>query len=92
MEYVSLGDTGVKVSRLCLGMMTYGSPAWRDWVLPEAEGCRFVRQALDHGINFFDTADMYSRGASEENPRAGDQAVCVSCSGGGSHESVLSYG
>ena len=66
MEYVSLGDTGVKVSRLCLGMMTYGSPAWRDWVLPEAEGCRFVRQALDHGINFFDSADMYSRGASEE--------------------------
>ena len=66
MEYVSLGDTGIKVSRLCLGMMTYGSPAWRDWVLPEAEGRRFVRQALDHGINFFDTADMYSRGVSEE--------------------------
>ena len=66
MEYVSLGRTGLKVSRLCLGMMTYGSPDWRDWVLPEEAGRRFVRQALDHGINFFDTADMYSRGVSEE--------------------------
>ena len=66
MEYVSLGRTGLKVSRLCLGMMTYGSPCWRDWVLPEEAGRRFVRQALDHGINFFDTADMYSRGVSEE--------------------------
>ena len=66
MEYVPLGRTGVKVSRLCLGMMTYGSPSWRDWVLPEDAGRRFVRQALDHGINFFDTADMYSRGVSEE--------------------------
>ena len=66
MDYVSLGHTGLKVSRLCLGMMTYGSPSWRDWVLPEEAGRRFVRQALDHGINFFDTADMYSRGVSEE--------------------------
>ena len=66
MDYVPLGRTGLKVSRLCLGMMTYGSPSWRDWVLPEEAGRRFVRQALDHGINFFDTADMYSRGASEE--------------------------
>ncbi len=66
MEYVSLGNTGVKVSRLCLGMMTYGSPNWREWVLSEAGGRRFVTEALDRGINFFDTADMYSRGASEE--------------------------
>ncbi|MEE2638777.1 MAG: aldo/keto reductase [Acidobacteriota bacterium] len=66
MEYVSLGNTGVKVSRLCLGMMTYGSPNWREWVLSEADGRRFVTEALDRGINFFDTADMYSRGASEE--------------------------
>lgn len=66
MDYVSLGSTGLKVSRLCLGMMTYGSPSWRDWVLPEETGRRFVRQALDHGINFFDTADMYSGGVSEE--------------------------
>ena len=66
MDYVPLGRTGLKVSRLCLGMMTYGSPSWRDWVLPEESGRQFVRQALDHGINFFDTADMYSRGVSEE--------------------------
>ena len=45
MEYVSLGSTGLKVSRLCLGMMTYGSPSWRDWVLPEEAGRHFVRQA-----------------------------------------------
>jgi aryl-alcohol dehydrogenase (NADP+) len=50
MDYVSLGRTGLKVSRLCLGMMTYGSPSWRDWVLPEAEGRRFFRRALEHGI------------------------------------------
>jgi aryl-alcohol dehydrogenase-like predicted oxidoreductase len=66
MEYVRLGTTGLKVSRLCLGMMTYGAPSWRDWVLPEADGRRFFSQALDHGINFFDTADMYSVGLSEE--------------------------
>ena len=66
MDYVSLGRTGLKVSRLCLGMMTYGSPSWRDWVLPEADGRRFFQRALEHGINFFDTADMYSLGVSEE--------------------------
>ena len=66
MEYVALGRTGLKVSRLCLGMMTYGDPAWRDWVLPEAPARGFVERALAHGINFFDTADMYSRGVSEE--------------------------
>ena len=66
MDYVSLGTTGLKVSRLCLGMMTYGSPNWRDWILPEEQGREFVKRALEHGINFFDTADVYSRGASEE--------------------------
>jgi aryl-alcohol dehydrogenase-like predicted oxidoreductase len=66
MNYVNLGGSGLKVSRLCLGAMTYGSPEWRDWVLPESEGRLFIRRALDLGINFFDTADMYSRGASEE--------------------------
>ncbi len=66
MDYVNLGRSGLKVSRLCLGAMTYGSPAWRDWVLPESEGRLFIRRALDLGINFFDTADMYSRGGSEE--------------------------
>jgi len=66
MEYVKLGATGLKVSRLCLGTMTYGSKKWRDWVLEENEGRPFIRQAIEAGINFFDTADMYSLGASEE--------------------------
>jgi aryl-alcohol dehydrogenase (NADP+) len=66
MEYVNLGRTGLKVSRLCLGTMTYGTPAWRPWVLPEEASRPFIRQALDLGINFFDTADMYSLGVSEE--------------------------
>ncbi len=66
MEYVNLGHTGLKVSRLCLGMMTYGAKAWREWVLPEAESRPFVQQALEMGINFFDTADVYSLGVSEE--------------------------
>jgi aryl-alcohol dehydrogenase-like predicted oxidoreductase len=66
MEYVNLGRTGLKVSRICLGMMTYGTPQWRDWVLDEAESRPFIQRALDLGINFFDTADMYSLGVSEE--------------------------
>jgi aryl-alcohol dehydrogenase (NADP+) len=66
MDYVNLGRTGLKVSRLCLGMMTYGTPQWRAWVLDEEASRPFVRRALDAGINFFDTADMYSNGLSEE--------------------------
>ncbi|MFN0121255.1 MAG: aldo/keto reductase [Blastocatellia bacterium] len=66
MDYVNLGKTGVKVSRLCLGMMTYGAKQWRQWVLEEEEGRPYIARALELGINFFDTADMYSRGVSEE--------------------------
>ena len=66
MQYVRLGSTGLKVSRLCLGTMTYGSKKWREWVLEEEESRPFIRRALELGINFFDTADMYSLGASEE--------------------------
>jgi len=66
MQYVNLGRTGLKVSRLCLGMMTYGSPQWRAWVLDEAAAQPFIKRALELGINFFDTANMYSRGVSEE--------------------------
>jgi 1-deoxyxylulose-5-phosphate synthase len=66
MEYVPLGNTGTKVSRICLGCMSYGSSKWREWILNEAESIPFFRQAIDAGINFFDTADMYSAGASEE--------------------------
>jgi 1-deoxyxylulose-5-phosphate synthase len=66
MEYIRLGSTGLKVSRICLGTMTYGTPDWRSWVLDEAASRPFLERALDQGINFFDTADMYSRGKSEE--------------------------
>jgi aryl-alcohol dehydrogenase (NADP+) len=66
MEYVRLGKTGLKVSRICLGTMTYGSPTWRDWVLEEKESRPFFKRALELGITFFDTADIYSLGASEE--------------------------
>jgi len=65
MHYVSLGATGLQVSRLCLGCMTYGDPGWREWVLDEAAALPFLREAWEAGINFFDTADMYSVGASE---------------------------
>ncbi len=65
MQYVNLGKTGLKVSRLCLGMMTYGSKTWREWVLDEEATKPFVKKALDAGINFFDTADVYSLGESE---------------------------
>src|SRR5438093_5436574 len=66
MDYVNLGSTGLKVSRLCLGTMTYGSRKWREWVLEEEQSRPFIRRAIEAGINFFDTADMYSLGASEE--------------------------
>ena len=72
MEYVNLGKTGLKVSRITLGCMTYGAPVEvptpgsHAWVLNEEESQPFMKQALDHGINFFDTANVYSRGASEE--------------------------
>jgi aryl-alcohol dehydrogenase (NADP+) len=66
MDYVNLGHTGLKVSRLCLGMMTYGSPQWRDWVLDEEASRPFVKRALEADINFFDTANVYSHGVSEE--------------------------
>ena len=66
MDYVNLGSTGLKVSRICLGTMTYGSTKWRKWVLEEEQSRPLIRQAIEAGINFFDTADMYSLGASEE--------------------------
>ncbi|MBK9210295.1 MAG: aldo/keto reductase [Anaerolineales bacterium] len=65
MQYVNLGKSGLKVSRLCLGMMTYGSKKWREWILDENEAKPFIKRALDAGINFFDTADVYSTGESE---------------------------
>ena len=65
MEYTTLGDTGMTVSRICLGCMSFGTSDWRDWVLGEEEGKELVDRAIDLGINFFDTANMYSNGESE---------------------------
>lgn len=65
MQYVRLGTTGLKVSRICLGMMTYGTSQWRPWVMEEAAARPVVKHAVDLGITFFDTADMYSAGESE---------------------------
>src|ERR1700710_2680367 len=65
MDYRNLGNTGVKVSPLCLGMMTYGSKKWREWVLEEEEARALVKRAGGAGVNFFDTADVYSLGESE---------------------------
>jgi len=66
MQYARLGKSGLTVSRICLGAMTYGDPNWRAWVLDEERSRPFIKRALDLGINFFDTADMYSLGKSEE--------------------------
>ncbi len=66
MDYVGLGRTGVQVSRLCLGTMTFGTPSWRPWVLDEAASAPILKAAVDRGINFFDMADFYSLGAGEE--------------------------
>ena len=66
MQYVNLGKTGTIVSRLCLGMMSYGSKEWREWVLDEEAARPFIKRALDAGINFFDTANVYSLGESEK--------------------------
>jgi len=65
MKYVSLGHSGLKVSRFALGCMTYGDRSWRPWVLKEDEARPFIRDALETGINFFDTANIYSAGESE---------------------------
>ena len=66
MEYVRLGSSGLKVSRVCLGMMSYGDPERRAWFLPEDAAEPIVRRAVEAGMTFFDTADMYSEGVSEE--------------------------
>ena len=66
MEYTRLGSTGLRVSRIGLGCMSYGTSEWRPWVLDEDEARPFFRRAIESGINFFDTADMYSLGVSEE--------------------------
>jgi 1-deoxyxylulose-5-phosphate synthase len=66
MKYINLGKTGLKVSRICLGMMTYGTSKWRPWVLDEDISRPIIQRAVELEVNFFDTADMYSAGMSEE--------------------------
>jgi len=65
MEYVRLGNSGLKVSKLCLGCMSFGSSKWQKWVLDEEASFQIIKRAWDLGINFFDTADVYSNGESE---------------------------
>ena len=85
MQYVNLGATGLKVSRICLGAFGFGNPAWQRWVLPEADARPVIRRAVELGINFFDTADMYSEGESEailgralrEHARRDEVVVCT---------------
>lgn len=66
MRFAPLGNSGVKVSSICLGAMSFGSSEWQAWTIPENQSRSIVRRALELGINFFDTADVYSNGASEE--------------------------
>ena len=66
MQYTNLGSSGLRVSRLCLGCMGFGTPAWREWVLPEEPSRVILKRAIELGFNFFDTADFYSAGAGEE--------------------------
>ncbi|MEM8798224.1 MAG: aldo/keto reductase, partial [Pseudomonadota bacterium] len=67
MDYVRLGNTGLNVSKLCFGCMSYGTPGWsvHPWVIDERASIPFIKEALYQGINFFDTADFYSAGESE---------------------------
>jgi aryl-alcohol dehydrogenase-like predicted oxidoreductase len=65
-KFTQLGKSGLVISRICLGCMTYGTPKWRPWVLDEVDSRPFFKKALELGVNFFDTADMYSLGVSEE--------------------------
>jgi aryl-alcohol dehydrogenase-like predicted oxidoreductase len=67
MQYTRLGQTGLQVSKICLGMMSYGDPNWRDWIMSYEDGYPIVKRAAELGINFYDTANMYSIGVSEEH-------------------------
>ena len=91
MQYTNLGRTGLKVSRICLGMMTYGTSKWRDWVLDEDASRPFIQRALELGINFFDTADMYSAGVSEEVTGRALRDFAAATRRGHRHQGLLSH-
>jgi len=92
MDYLSLGKTGLKVSRLCLGCMSYGSSQRRAWILDEEQSLPFFKQAIEAGINFFDTADMYYGGLSEEVTGRSEEAGIASRRNSYCHQVVLSDG
>jgi 1-deoxyxylulose-5-phosphate synthase len=75
MRYVNLGRTGLRVSRVCLGMMSFGNDSERPWVIDETAAEPIVKAAVDGGVTFFDTADTYSGGASEVATAAGREAA-----------------
>ena len=79
MKYVQLGRTGLRVSRVCLGMMSFGKHESREWTLDEAEAEPIVRSAVEGGITFFDTADVYNGGAERGHHRAAAAASCSRC-------------
>ena len=68
MDYIRFGKTGMKVSRLCLGCMTYGDTKWREWILTEEQSRPYFKEALEKGINFFDTADVYRWARASASP------------------------
>ena len=76
-----MGTTGLQVSRLALGMMTYGAKSWREWVLEWDEARPILQRAFGAGINFYDTADMYSVGASEEITGRAVEGICSAARG-----------
>jgi len=76
MNYRRPGNSDIKVSPLCLGMMSYGAPSWQPWVLDKSEAKTVVKLALNNGINFFDISDFYSYGASEEGLGDAVQGLC----------------
>ena len=88
MKYTNLGNTGMRISRICLGCMTYGTPDWRPWILDEEQSMPFFRKAIESGINFFDTANVYSLGVSEEVTSVYRQ--CGLCQGDCSRGSIES--
>ncbi len=92
MEYVRLGSTGLKVSRICLGCMTYGAKKWREWVLEEEESRPFFQRAIELGINFFDTADMLLARRERGDHRARAQGVRSARPRGHRHQGLQPHG
>ncbi|SQA99648.1 General stress protein 69 [Cedecea neteri] len=89
MEYVNLGHSGLKVSRLCLGTMNMGSKQWKPWIFDESQSEPLIRHALESGINFIDLADFYSSGAGGRSGRQRVKTHCPPRRPGSHHQSGL---